>query len=150
MKRKRKSREPGDAKRRRLLESHDADSPTAALLRVYYPAVLTLRKYLASQLAKGHKQRGKKILRFGLRTGVQDEATAAIVELLDATIVGCPDGRAASSVERENLDLDLSFYTQHLTASTASISPTQAAFKQSEVRRTEELVACAFAPTSKL
>lgn len=133
MKRKRGPRADHHASKRAKVDPQSQDQPTWPLLRCYYPNVSTLRQYLASKLAKTSKKRSRVLSRYGRDTldGVDGSADAALSRLLDKTVVG--SFAAAQSVDLDAIEKDISVFTQQLSDSTTSISPTQGALKQSEV-----------------
>ena len=129
MKRKRKNHVDRRADKRPKLEPTASPNLTWPLLRQYYPEVSTLRTYLAGRLSKSKKRR-RRLLRYGL-DGNDRESNTTLVALLDETIVGSfiEEGKK----DFETFEHDLTIFTQHLSGSTAVISPTQGALIQSEV-----------------
>lgn len=132
MKRKRKTeRVHRDNKRQK--SSHGCKEPPAwALLRQYYPEVLTLRRHLASKLTSTSKNRRKRLLQYGLDNGSGSEFDADLSRLLDGIAVGTFD-HAHQNDGNADLDKDISVFTQQVSESLASIGPTQGALKQNEV-----------------
>ncbi|KAK0344893.1 Telomerase reverse transcriptase [Friedmanniomyces endolithicus] len=128
MKRKRKSPSAETAFKKPKTAISSTSCPTAALLRQYYPHVSTLREYLVSRLSKGSKQTSRHLLRYG--DGSQPDDDAAVVQLLDKTLIGCFD--QSSVVNYESIDHDITVFTQQLSECSEVIGPTQGAFKQSE------------------
>lgn len=133
MKRKRKARgEHGEAKRAKI-ETNINDKPTWPLLRYYYPNVSTLRQYLAAKLSKTSKKRCRTSLRYGhdVRRDDVAEVDEALLKLLDETVVGSFTG--TESLDLDVIDRDITVFTQQLSDTTATITATQGALKQSEV-----------------
>ena len=125
MKRKRasKSSHQGVNKRRRT------DHP---LLQQYYANISSLRQYLVSKLPKTSKKRRRRLLHYG--SGSADDTPTAdlrVASLLDGVIVG--SFKWIQREPSEDVLSEISVFTQQLTESTVVISPTQGAFKQSEV-----------------
>lgn len=133
MKRKRKSASAGAPNKKLKLDHAASSAATLPLLRQYYPQVLTLRHYLAIKLSKASKKRRRRVLQYGLRPqGSGDEsADPDVTRLLDTTVVGLFNENKVT--ELESIDRDITVFTQQLSDSTTSISPTQGALKQSEV-----------------
>ncbi|KAK3075702.1 Telomerase reverse transcriptase [Teratosphaeriaceae sp. CCFEE 6253] len=132
MKRKRTTRAAERAAKRLKVEATSLTSPTsptAALLRQYYPHVLSLRGYLASRLSKCSKKRYKAVLRYG-EAGHDVVADDSVVDLLDHTLVGFFGH--GSIVNLESIDHDITLFTQQLSEANTTLSPTQGAFQQSE------------------
>ncbi|TKA71880.1 hypothetical protein B0A55_06334 [Friedmanniomyces simplex] len=129
MKRKRKTQTAECAVKKPKTTANSVSHHTAALLRQYYPRVSTLREYLVSRLLKGSKQRSRELLRYG--DGIHGmDADAAVVWLLDRTLVGSFD--QTSAMDYDSIDRDITLFTQQLTECTDIIGPTQGAFQQSE------------------
>ncbi|KAK0307142.1 Telomerase reverse transcriptase [Friedmanniomyces endolithicus] len=128
MKRKRKTPSAETASKKPKTANSSSSCPTAALLRQYYPHVSTLREYLVSRLSKGSKQTSRRLLRYG--DGSQPDDDAAVVQLLDKTLIGCFD--QSSVVNYECIDHDITVFTQQLSECSEVVGPTQGAFKQSE------------------
>ena len=126
MKRKRKPHAEVRANKRHKAKYINS-FPTKPLLLQYYPHVLTLRHYLASKLSKSSKKRQKRLLHYGNA----NDADQRLVTLLDKTIIGSFGG--AELVEAVSIDKDLTVFTQQLSESSATITPTQGALEQSEV-----------------
>src|ERR1700743_3245837 len=134
MKRKRKSHRDGRAAKRQKTESATEEGPTWPLLRQYYPEVLTFRQYLASKSCNVPKKCRKRLLQYGINDdgGFSESFDPAVVRLLDDTVVG--RFKQAETVERnEAIEKDLAVFTQQVSESSATITPTQGALKQSEV-----------------
>lgn len=139
MKRKRKTQRAGRADKRPKTDPQIPGGPTSLLLRFYYPNVLTLRQYLVSTLSKSKKRR-KKLFRYGLDDG---DGTAAgfdanVVKLLDSIVIGTSN--PAELDDWKSIEQDITVFTQQRSEATATISPTQGALKQSEVRFPYEAV----------
>ncbi|EMC91354.1 hypothetical protein BAUCODRAFT_80286 [Baudoinia panamericana UAMH 10762] len=129
-KRKRKMQGHDDPSKRQKVEDSAATHPTAPLLRNYYPSVSTLRSYLASQLITPKKRR-KRLLQYGRGDGAGSACDAALVRLLDCTLVGSFN-RSSADGDLAAYDQDVTVFTQQVSEATKSIGPTQGAFKQSE------------------
>ena len=95
--------------------------------------MLTLRDYLVSKLSKSSKKRQRKLLRYGRNCtgGVEANSDASVAQLLDSTVVGSFNHAEIRDVE--SIDKDITIFTQQLSESDATISPTQGALQQSEV-----------------
>lgn len=132
MKRKRKNHRDQRVDKRQKVDHHVNGQPTWALLRYYYPKVLTLRYYLVSTLSKS-KKRQRKVLHYGLDSdrSATTDSDATVAKLLDSTVIGSPNQTEVPDLE--SIDKDITLFTQQLSESTATISPTQGALKQSEV-----------------
>lgn len=130
MKRKRKPKHDHEVSKRRKVDSGAVDQSTWPLLRQYYPKVLTLRQHLASRLSKTSKKRQRKLSHYGV-TQDPGDVDESLVNLLDHTIIGTFNHIEIADVDA--IDRDITVFTQQLSESTATISPTQSAFKQSEV-----------------
>ncbi|KAI6887672.1 hypothetical protein KC360_g3080 [Hortaea werneckii] len=133
MKRKRKTTAECAKKHPKLAQHVGAAAPTLPLLRHYYPEVLSLRQYLA---ARGHgtsRKRRRKILQYGNSDGLIDhcQANVSLVHLLDTALVGIP--KAVRPIAVEDVDRDITVFTQQVNDSTTSISATQGALKQGEI-----------------
>ncbi|KAK5164075.1 Telomerase reverse transcriptase [Saxophila tyrrhenica] len=127
MKRKRKTqRDAREGKRQKLV--HGSTQPPAwTLLRQYYPTVLTLRRYLASRLPKNRR---KRVLHYGRGNDNNADADVHVVGLLDSVTVGTFNH---SPKNDEDLEKDITVFTQQVSESSATIGPTQGALKQSEI-----------------
>lgn len=132
MKRKRKGNADGRVVKRQRCEDPPSEKATWPLLRHYYPEVLTLRNYLASSLSKS-KSRRKRVLHYGMQTDrkLSNNADASVINLLDKIVIGSPSRAGLDNTD--TLDSDISIFTQQLSESTNTISPTQGALKQTEV-----------------
>ena len=135
MKRKRKSkRDERDDRLSKRTKIGDVSNghPTCPLLQHYYPKVLTLRQYLLGALSQS-KKRQRRLLHYGLDSGKSqtDESHSALTALLDNVIIGASS--QAKVCDPDSIDRDITLFTQQLSDSTATISPTQAALKQTEV-----------------
>lgn len=127
MKRKRKPHAERRARKRQKTVQHVNNFPTKQLLLQYYPQVVSLRHYLASKLSLSSKKRQKRLLHYGQLSDTED----SLAKLLDTTIVGSFHG--AKLAETTSIEKDITLFTQQLSESTATITPTQGAFNQSEV-----------------
>lgn len=138
MKRKRKTTAECVKKQPKLAHHVDAAAATLPLLQHYYPEVLSLRRYLASRGHGTSRKRRRKILQYGNTDGNTDgmvndrQVDLALVHLLDTTLIGIP--KAVRPVAVEDVDRDITIFTQQVNDSTTSISATQGALKQGEVR----------------
>ena len=130
---KRKRRGDHRVEKRQKIIENVSGHPTKPLLLQYYPEVLTLRQYLVSRLARSSKKRQRKLLQYGIDRdrNVHTVADSSVVKLLDTTIVGTFKHSEINNVE--SIEKDITIFTQQLSGSTATITPTQGAFKQSEV-----------------
>lgn len=145
MKRKRKdSRDLGAVKRQKTADVTN-DPPTWPLLRQYYPQVLTLRQYLASKLSK---QRRKKVLHYGPIAGSTSNADTSLplAHLLDSIAVGAFNHTEDSDIEC--IDNDITVFTQQLSESSVTTTPTQGALQQFEVGPVHEFIFFHVSPTS--
>lgn len=135
MKRKRKTKSAERSNKRPKVEQGSALQATIPLLQQYYPQVLPLRQYLATKLSKASKKRRRKLLQYGLQGTGDDEASAEpeLTRLLETTIVGT--SKPVHTTDFESIDRDITVFTQQLSDSTITVSPTQGALKQSEVGR---------------
>ncbi|KAI7675364.1 hypothetical protein KC318_g994, partial [Hortaea werneckii] len=139
MKRKRETKV--ERARKQLKLAHHAGAAGAAgaaaatlpLLRHYYPEVLSLRQYLASRGHGTPRKRRRKILQYGSSNDAVNhcQAEPALVHLLDTTFIGIPNG--VHPVAVEDVDRDITIFTQQVNDSTTSISATQGALKQEEI-----------------
>lgn len=134
MKRKRKITVECPKKQLKLAHHAGAATATLPLLRHYYPEVLSLRQYLASRGHGTSRKRRRKIVQYGKTDGVFNRCPTdlALVHLLDTTLIGVP--KVVRPVVVEDVDRDITIFTQQVNDSTASISATQGALKQEEVR----------------
>jgi hypothetical protein len=132
MKRKRKSDNGrGSSKRQRPAVDHQP--PVTPLLKQYYDGVHSLRTYLVSRLPKTAKKRRRRLLRYGLQPA-QDESILVeqgVVELLDSILVGT--AKSIPLQELDQLDADLFAYTQQVSETDISVSPSAGRLRQSEV-----------------
>lgn len=132
MKRKRKSHNArGSTKRQRTDGNHQP--PVTPLLEQYYDGVYSLRTYLVSRLPKTAKKRRKRLSRYGLQP-TQDESILVeqgVVELLDSIIVGTAG--CIPLEDPDQLDADISAYTQQVSETDISVSPSAGRLGQSEV-----------------
>lgn len=131
---KRKRRSNGantSAKRQRTEESRQP--PIVPLLEQYYNEVHSLRVHLASKLPKSAKKRRRRLLRYGLQP-MQDDSVLvedSVTHLLDTILVGNATGVCIQDLEQ--LDQDMSVFTQQVTETDISISPSAGRWRQSEV-----------------
>jgi telomerase reverse transcriptase len=132
MKRKRKSSNArGSTKRQRT--AGDQQPPITPLLEQYYDGVHSLRTYLVSRLPKTAKKRRRRLIRYGLQPA-QDESILverSVVELLDSILVGT--GKNIPLQDLDQLDADLSAWTQQVSETDISVSPSTGRLRQSEV-----------------
>lgn len=133
MKRKRRSQSEENAQKARKIQGSSHEHPTVLLLRQYYPKVLSLRHYLASKASKSSKKLQKRLLSYDVDCGASHTSpcVSSLAHLLDNTFVGSFE-RALKS-DDEDIDRDISVFTQQLSESTSTVTPTQGALKQSEV-----------------
>ncbi|WPH03795.1 Hypothetical protein R9X50_00667800 [Acrodontium crateriforme] len=130
MKRKRKS--GGGSHVDKCPKIDDSDlRPSYALLRQYYPEVLTLRNYLVSRLPKTAKRRRRRIRQYGLHCGSESPSEDGVVDLLDKTLVG--SFASVSSDTDDSIEKDLTIFTQHLNDVSVSTLNTQCVPNQSEI-----------------
>lgn len=103
------------------------------LLQQHYHEVHSLRTYLVSRLPKSSKKRRRRLLHYGLQPA-QDESILVdddTVQLLDRIQVG-----ASSPIDKrelEQLDQEISVFTQQVSESDISVSPNARQLRQSEV-----------------
>lgn len=132
MKRKRKSHSAdGSAKRQRC--DGNRQPPIVPLLEQYHHEVHSLRTYLVSRLPKSAKKRRRRLLHYGVQP-LQDETVLVndrTAQLLDTTLVGT--SKHISTKELEQFDQDISLFTQQVTESDISLTPSAGHLKQSEV-----------------
>lgn len=133
MKRKRRSNSTRDSKRQRTDEGHAAQHPIVPLLQEYYQEVHSLRTYLVSRLPKSSKKRRRRLLHYGLQVGHDDSIAVehSVVELLDSILVGT--SKRVPTQEANQLDEDISVFTQQVSESDVSISPSAGHLRQAEV-----------------
>lgn len=133
MKRKRKSNSACDSKRQRTEDSHFARHPIVPLLSQYYQEVHSLRTYLVSRLPKSSKKRRRRLLHYGLQPVNDDSIIVeqSVVELLDSILVGT--SKHVSTQELDQLDQDISVFTQQVSETDISVSPSAGHLRQSEV-----------------
>lgn len=134
MKRKRKTTANCANKQPKLAHHVGAATATLPLLRHYYPEVLSLRQYLASRGHGTSRKRRRNILQYGNTDGLANhcQVDLALVHLLDTTLIGLP--KVVRPVAVEDVDRDITIFTQQINDSTTSINATQGALKQEEVR----------------
>lgn len=132
MKRKRKSTKArGSTKRQRT--DGGRHPPVTPLLEQYYHGVHSLRAYLVSRLPKTAKKRRRRLHNYGLHP-VQDESILieqGVVELLDSILVGTAGCITLQDVDQ--LDAEISAYTQELSETDISVSQCAGRLRQSEV-----------------
>lgn len=127
MKRKRQSR--GAERATKRVKAHVDQSrvrPSNALLKAYYPEVVTLRQYLASRLPK---KRRRRLQQYGRADG--HEHHVELTRLLDAALVGTFQHVPIddSSIVEE----DLTLFTQQLSATDDGRTCTPGHLRQHEV-----------------
>ena len=132
-KRKRQSRDAkASAKRQRTGDTKQ--SPIVPLLQQYYHEVHSLRNYLVSRLPKSSKKRRRRLLHYGLQSAhdesilVDDET----VQLLDKIQVGTAK-HVGNREELEQLDEEISVFTQQVSEIDISVTPHARQLRQSEV-----------------
>jgi telomerase reverse transcriptase len=132
MKRKRKSH-AADGPTKRQRQGDDGRPPVAPLLEQYYHEVHSLRTYLVSRLPKSSKKRRRRLLNYGAQP-VHDESILVdhgVAQLLDTILVGT--AKHITTKEPEQLDQDISVFTQQVSESDVSITPNAGHLKQCEV-----------------
>lgn len=129
MKRKRQSREAQRVKKRAKTENDPFRRPTHALLRQYYPEVVSLRQYLASRLSK---KRRRRLQQYGRDATTSD--VTAISHLLDNVLVGT--FKHVQVDDSSFLDEDITLFTQQVSDADTGLHLTPGHFKQSEVGTT--------------
>lgn len=135
----------------------DCTAITHPVLSLYYPAVVTLRRYLWSKLPISSKARRRRLLATGCgaeqsRSGLdaaglrrshpihvdefndrsRDDSHGALASLLDTTLV-CGLERSCSAQDQSRIN-ELATFSQHQSRSTAGSSPGSGNCSQSEVR----------------
>lgn len=132
MKRKRKTERDSSVLKRLKTDQQSLGRSTWPLLCCYYPNVLTLRQYLVGTLSKA-KKRQRKVHHYGKDNDKNSPAEVddALTSLLDSIVVGTSN--QIDDLNVEGLDKDITLFTQQLSESTATITPTQGALKQPEV-----------------
>lgn len=131
MKRKRKACDAPKADKRQ--RTNGLKHPVAPLLHLYYKEVHSLRAYLVSRLPKSAKKRRRRLLRYGLQPE-HDESILVendVVDLLDSTLVGT--SKHVPVQELEQLDQDISAFTQQVSETEISVSPSAGHLRQAEV-----------------
>jgi len=132
-KRKRQSRDAqSSAKRQRT--GDNKQSLIVPLLQQYYHEVQSLRNYLVSRLPKSSKKRRRRLLHYGLQSA-QDESILVndgTAQLLDKIQVGTSK-HVGNRGELEQLDEEISVFTQQVSETDISVSPRTRQLKQSEV-----------------
>lgn len=132
-KRKRQSRE-AKASTKRQRTGNKKQSPIVPLLQQYYHEVRSLRNYLVSRLPKSSKKRRRRLLHYGLQSA-QDESILvddATARLLDEIQVGT-SRNVGNREELEQLDEEISVFTQQVSETDISVSPRTRQLRQSEV-----------------
>lgn len=135
MKRKRKSRSTRDSKRPRIDNDCCAQHPIVPLLEQYYQEVHSLRTYLISRLPKSSKKRRRRLLHCGLQPVHDDSVIVeqSVVELLDSILVGA--SKHVSVQELDHVNQDISVFTQQVSGTDISVSPSAGQLRHSEVRK---------------
>jgi hypothetical protein len=131
MKRKRKSHTAASVKKQRTSDNRQA--PIVPLLQQYYHEVHSLRTYLVSCLPKSSKKRRRRLLRYGVQPS-QDESILVddgTAQILDTIQVGTAKHIAAQDLEQP--DHGISVFTQQVSDSDISLSPSAGHLRQSEV-----------------
>jgi len=132
-KRKRQPRK-ANASIKRQRTGDNKQNPIVPLLRQYYHEVQSLRNYLVSRLPKSSKKRRRRLLHYGLQSA-QDESILVddgTVQLLDKIQVGTSK-HIGNREEVEQLDEEISVFTQQVSESDISITPRSRELRQSEV-----------------
>lgn len=132
-KRKRKSHNAcSSVKRQRTGEYKHP--PIVPLLQQYYHEVHSLRAYLVSHLPKSSKKRRRRLLHYGLQPAQDDSilVDSGTVQLLDEIQVGT-SRHVEDREELEQLDQEISVFTQQVSDTDISISPRARQLRQSEV-----------------
>lgn len=86
-----------------------------------------------SRLPTSAKKRRRRLLRYGLQP-MQDDSVLvedSVAHLLDTILVGSATGVCVQDLEQ--LDQDMSVFTQQVTETDVSISPSAGRWRQSEV-----------------
>jgi len=130
----------------------DCTAITHPVLSLYYPAVVTLRRYLWSKFPISSKARRRRLLATGCcaeqsRSGLRrshpthvdelndssrDDSHGALASLLDTTLV-CGLEISCSAQDQSRIN-ELATFSQHQSRSTAGSSPGSGNCSQSEVR----------------
>lgn len=133
MRRKRRSDTTRDSKRQRLDERHAVQHPIVPLLQQYYQEVHSLRTYLVSRLPKSSKKRRRRLLHYGLQVVNDDSIVVehSVVELLDSMLVG--SSNRVPTQEVNQLDGDISVFTQQVSETDVTVSPSAGRLRQAEV-----------------
>lgn len=132
-KRKRQSRE-AKASTKRQRTGDNKQAPIVPLLKQYYHEVHSLRNYLVSRLPRSSKKRRRRLLHYGLQSA-QDESILvddATARLLDEIQVGTSK-HVGNREELEQLDEEISVFTQQVSETDISVSPRTRQLRQSEV-----------------
>ncbi len=131
MKRKRPSQETSTAAKRQKLSAAPSPSATWQLLQQYYPTVTTLRRFFASQRTLSKRRRRTILCLSQTASDTTNEDEGSLARLLDGVVVGT--SKSPHSLNTEDLNSEISIFTQQVSETSINISPTQGAFKQSEV-----------------
>lgn len=136
MKRKRKITRDARVDKRQKTDAPLNSQPTWPLLRHYYPEVTTLRHYLVLKLS-GSKKRQRNLLHYGRSNRVSSSTVhdQAVTKLLDEIVIGTAE--KLESIDAESLEEDITIFTQQLSRSECTISPTQGSLSQAEVGRVD-------------
>lgn len=130
--RKRKSHSAGGSVKRQ--RTGDNKQPSIVpLLQQFYREVHTLRTYLVSRLPKSSKKRRRRLLNYGVQPA-QDESILVdegTVHLLDTIQVGT--AQPVPTQELEQIEQDISVFTQQVSEADISLSPSAGHLRQSEV-----------------
>jgi hypothetical protein len=132
-KRKRQPRK-ANASVKRQRTGDNKQSPIVPLLQQYYHEVHSLRNFLVSRLPKSSKKRRRRLLHYGLQSA-QDESILVddgTAQLLDKIQVGISK-HVGNREELEQLDDEISVFTQQVSESDISITPRSRQLRQSEV-----------------
>lgn len=107
--------------------------PTVPLLDQYYQEVRSLRVYLASRLPKSSKKRRRRLLRYGLQSqpAAEPKDDLAVAELLDRILVGT--ARHLPDLDLDVIEQDISVFTQQVSETDITLTPSSRHLKQSEV-----------------
>jgi hypothetical protein len=132
-KRKRQPRKANASVKRQRI-GDNKQSPIVPLLQQYYHEVHSLRSYLVSRLPKSSKKRRRRLLHYGLQPA-QDESILVddgTLQLLDKIQVGASKHIGIRG-ELEQLDEEISIFTQQVSETDVSVSPPTRQLRQSEV-----------------
>jgi len=114
-------------------EARPGFHPVGPLLSQYYQVVHSLRIYLASRLPKSSKKRRRRLLQYGSQCHLASQSVddPAVAELLDAILVGT--AKHVQVAELEDIDRDISVFTQQVSETDIILTPGTRHLKQSEV-----------------